>query len=538
MAQLKNTVISGSLRATDTLAAQTAQFKILNAPTTSNGTTYGPGSNGNFLKSNGTSIYWVNLAAADIPTISITDKTSGTLTVARGGTGATTAAGARTNLGLGSMATETAANYLKWRTTSEKSTELYDFGAYVNQGSADQSGPTNNRYFALINIPYRRASGNTIPDYSWQIGGNTDNNNRLWFRTAAGATFGNWQEIAHAPYSTNDIGSATQPVYMTKTGVITAGTALKALAYKDSLALNDITSADDLKAIEALTGTSGLLKKTAANTWTLDTNTYLTSSTGVTSIAGKTGAVELSDLGLSNAMHFLGVTTTDISTGTANTTATVTIGSSSVNATAGDVVLYNSAEYVWGNDKWNLLGDESSYALKATTLAGYNITDAKIANGVITLGNNTITPLTSQYTTHLYVNATEGGATSNATTANTTTYIHLYDTSTKRETIQLKGAGGTSITATGGVITITSANDDVKVKQTKVENDVKYKLLTTTSASPTTGSAAEAYYSTNITANPSTGSISARRHTLNFNGADKAFMVWNDAGQSIDFIFE
>ena len=32
----------------------------------------------------------------------------------------------------------------------------------------------------------------------------------------------------------------------------------------------------DLAAIEALSGTSGLLKKTAANTWTLDTNAYLT----------------------------------------------------------------------------------------------------------------------------------------------------------------------------------------------------------------------------------------------------------------------
>lgn len=39
------------------------------------------------------------LAAADIPTLSITDKTTGTLTVGRGGTGATTAANALTNLG-------------------------------------------------------------------------------------------------------------------------------------------------------------------------------------------------------------------------------------------------------------------------------------------------------------------------------------------------------------------------------------------------------------------------------------------------------
>jgi hypothetical protein len=41
----------------------------------------------------------------------------------------------------------------------------------------------------------------------------------------------------------------------------------------------------DLTAIAGLADTSGLLKKTAANTWVLDTNTYVTSS-GVTSVTG------------------------------------------------------------------------------------------------------------------------------------------------------------------------------------------------------------------------------------------------------------
>ena len=40
----------------------------------------------------------------------------------------------------------------------------------------------------------------------------------------------------------------------------------------------------DLDAIAAIAGTSGLLKKTAANTWSLDTNTYLTSA--VTAVTG------------------------------------------------------------------------------------------------------------------------------------------------------------------------------------------------------------------------------------------------------------
>ena len=60
MAQLKDTVVSGSLRATDTIYSKKSQFQILNIPTASDGTTYGPGSNGQILKSNGTSVYWAS----------------------------------------------------------------------------------------------------------------------------------------------------------------------------------------------------------------------------------------------------------------------------------------------------------------------------------------------------------------------------------------------------------------------------------------------------------------------------------------------
>ena len=49
-------------------------------------------------------------------------------------------------------------------------------------------------------------------------------------------------------------------------------------------------------------------------------------------------------------------------------------------------------------NSYSLIADsrwKSQKADKATTLAGYGITDAKIANGTITLGSNNITPLTS-----------------------------------------------------------------------------------------------------------------------------------------------
>lgn len=59
--------------------------------------------------------------------------------------------------------------------------------------------------------------------------------------------------------------------------------------------------------------------------------------------------------------------------------------------------------------------DISGKADKATTLAGYGITDAKIANGVITLGSSTITPITShQSLSNYYTKSAADTAISNA----------------------------------------------------------------------------------------------------------------------------
>lgn len=74
MAMLKSSVVQGSLRVTDTTYATTAQLSILNAPTSSNGTSYGPGTTDYVLMSNGTSVYWGTgmtnaLKALDVSTI-------------------------------------------------------------------------------------------------------------------------------------------------------------------------------------------------------------------------------------------------------------------------------------------------------------------------------------------------------------------------------------------------------------------------------------------------------------------------------------
>ena len=59
-----------------------------------------------------------------------------------------------------------------------------------------------------------------------------------------------------------------------------------------------------------------------------------------------------------------------------------------------------------------LLALASDKADKAVTLEGYGITDAKIANGTITLGADSITPLTSHQSLDAYVNAASYDSTS------------------------------------------------------------------------------------------------------------------------------
>lgn len=72
--------------------------------------------------------------------------------------------------------------------------------------------------------------------------------------------------------------------------------------------------------------------------------------------------------------------------------------------------------------------DISGKADKATTLSGYGITDAKIANGTITLGSNTITPITdvSNKVNTSAVGAASGVCPLNASTKIDSQYLPSY----------------------------------------------------------------------------------------------------------------
>ena len=188
--------------------------------------------------------------------------------------------------------------------------------------------------------------------------------------------------------------------------------------------------------------------------------------------------VSAADLGLSNALHFIGVKDAVPTTGTyAN----------------GDVILVGNKEYVYSGSSWIELGDESSFALKTITISGSNgLTGSGTLSGNITLshadtssqasvsasGRKYITGVTldtyghvtglttgtetvtdTHYTTKLF--ATSSSGTAHAATTNGNTYLRLFDNSTARQSIKIVGSGATTVASdANGVITINSTDNN------------------------------------------------------------------------------
>ena len=134
---------------------------------------------------------------------------------------------------------------LKWQTSTTAATNVYDFGVYIAQGTGGATGPTNGNYYAMLNIPYRKAFGNTKADYSWSIAGSTSDDKRLFYRTSGADTWGDWAEVAHINVGTA-VGNATQPVYVTSTGVVTACTSYANASVNYATSAGSATTASKL----------------------------------------------------------------------------------------------------------------------------------------------------------------------------------------------------------------------------------------------------------------------------------------------------
>ncbi len=79
---------------------------------------------------------------------------------------------------------------------------------------------------------------------------------------------------------------------------------------KPSYSLSEISGVDDLQAIEELTATSGLLRKTGTNTWSLDTASYLTSHQSIYALTLAAGSFVAGDYTPNSASKTFNIPTT------------------------------------------------------------------------------------------------------------------------------------------------------------------------------------------------------------------------------------
>ena len=127
-----------------------------------------------------------------------------------------------------------------------------------------------------------------------------------------------------------------------------------------ALVANDIPNLSGSKITSGTISADRLPKASSSAFGIIKSGTGLSIDNGVAS-------VNLSDLGLSSAMHFIGISSTSISQG-GNQNPTIDNNEISVKQN-GDVVLWNTQEFVWNGSSWQLLGDENSYKIKQTSVS-------------------------------------------------------------------------------------------------------------------------------------------------------------------------
>lgn len=241
MAQLKDLIVNGASRLIGDTYINKAQISTVDAPTSSGGTTYGPGSSGQVLKTNGTTIYWG-------------DNNSGTVTQVIAGTGlkvGTASSG-------GTITTTGTINHIN-SVTAQTTQAVYPI-------KIDAQGHIS-AYGTAVSIPTKTSdltndSGFITDPGVISINGNT----------------GVVTILIPTASSTAPADLAASAAVGTSSNYARADHVHK----KPSYALSEITGASDVQAIEALSGTTGFLKKTAANTWALDTTSFATTATVAT----------------------------------------------------------------------------------------------------------------------------------------------------------------------------------------------------------------------------------------------------------------
>jgi hypothetical protein len=191
------------------------------------------------------------------------------------------AATARTNLGLGTAATTASTAYATAAQGTKADTALQTAVTSVSLTTPTGLTVTGSPVTTTGTLAVSLTTGYSIPTTASQTNWDTAYTDRnKW----DGGSTGLVAATGRTSLGVTATGSDTTYAYRANnlSDLASASTARTNLGL--AIGTNVQAWDGDLDAIAAIAGTSGLLKKTAANTWSLDTNTYLTSA--VTSVTG------------------------------------------------------------------------------------------------------------------------------------------------------------------------------------------------------------------------------------------------------------
>ena len=408
MAQLKSLLVNGPTRLIGDLFTNKIELTSISAPTSSGGTTYGLGSSGQILKSNGSSVYWaadnnsvtgvkgnsessyrtgnVNITAANIGLGNVNNTADADKTVKY----ADMPTGFASRNSSFSWGNQTGTAVTVWNDSSGGSigfrkdnpssgqiSMLIDGTVYIKEGAVNISDAIKSISRNGTTFTYTTLWGNT--------GTFTQQDNNTTYTFASGTngftvtpSGGTAQTVTVTPSITNNITGSGASGYLTKfngTNTITNGPALGS-------STTTFLRNDGTWATPPVTSVAGKTGAVALGTLTIGGKTYNGSSNTT---------IEIADLGLASTTTFLGITSTNLSDGSTTNPITVTIGptTGSVTASNGSVVMEQESgeEFIWTGSKWNLMGLASSWAL-ANHIHGNILNNGTITSNGVALAAN------------------------------------------------------------------------------------------------------------------------------------------------------